>query len=146
MIRLRFLDEHGIFPALIKFWSWAPVSHIEFVFDDGYLGADFPGGVQLKPFNYASPKKIWYGAVNCSDEISKQVEAFARSKIGEPYSLLGIIGFVIKHDFNKKGSFFCSDFVLAAFESAGYPLLDLEELDRVTPGDIFESPLVHIEE
>ena len=144
-IRLRFLDEPGIFPKLIKFWQWSQISHVEFVFKDGYLGADFPGGVQLKPFAYARPKKVWYGNVDCSDEVSKQVEAFARGRLGTPYSLLGIIGFVIKHDFNKQGSFFCSEFILAAFESAGYPLLDLQELDRCTPQDLFESPLVKIE-
>jgi uncharacterized protein YycO len=146
VIRLRFLNEKGIFPGLIKWFTWSSISHVEFVFSDGYLGADFPGGVQIKPFAYAHPKEIWYGVVECSDEVSKKVEAFARAQIGKPYSLLGIIGFVVKHDFNKKGSFFCSELVLAAFESADYPLLDLAEIDRVSPGDLFESPLVHIEE
>jgi uncharacterized protein YycO len=145
-IKLRFTDEPGIFPKLIKLYSWSNISHVEFVFSDGYLGAFFPDGVKVKPFNYSKPKRAWIGTVDVSDALAKEIEAFARSQIGKKYSLLGIIGFIIKHDFNKRNSYFCSELVLDAFKAANYQLLDLEEVDRVYPAELFASPLIKIEE
>lgn len=144
-IRIRFISECGFFPWLIKKWTWASISHCEFDFGHGYLGAVFPVGVAERPYDYTKPEEEWFGDVSCSDKDAKTVEAFARAQIGKPYSLLGILGFIIKHDFNKQGSWFCSELVYASFEAAGIEILNKMDIDRISPRDVFESPLVHIE-
>lgn len=144
-VKIRFVDRSGLLSKAIKLWTWSDISHVEFVFPDGYLGADFPDGVKVRPFNYCNPTKEWFGVIECTDTQAKQVEAFARAQIGKPYSVLGILGFIVKHDFNKQGSWFCSELVYAAFQAAGIKLLNISDIDRISPVDVFESALVQIQ-
>jgi len=147
-IRLRFVGESAPFAKLIRFWTWdSKFSHVEFVFTEGYLGARPISGVRVRPFDYIKPKYQAFATVTLEDsfedsKMTQSVETFARSQIGKPYDYLGIVGFVIKHDFNDTHRWFCSALIAEAFEQAGCPLLDLNQLDRISPRDLTLSERV----
>ena len=144
MIKLRFLDNSGIVPALIKVFTWSQISHVEFALADGYLGAVAPGGVQLRALDYTVAKKEWFGVVSCPDEQAKVVIDFARAQIGKPYDYPQILGIILHQDWGNKRSWFCSELVFASFAQAGINLLDREVSDRITPYELFCSPLVKV--
>jgi uncharacterized protein YycO len=147
MINLRFIDDGGIVPWLIKTFTWSQISHVEFVVANGYLGASTaaPGGVAIRTFEYAKPNKEWFGTVNCSDAITKKVLDFAKSQVGKPYDYPQILGIVLHQDWGNKRSWFCSELIVAAFENASYPIITRDPWDRVTPAMVFQSSLVKIE-
>lgn len=143
MIKLRFIDDRGLAADAIKFWTWSQISHVEFVFDDGYFSAYIPK-VGLKPFNYANPKHEWFGTVDCTPEQAQIIEAFARSQAGKNYDYLQILGIVMHEDWANTTSWFCSYLIFASIAQGGILLLDREKSDRITPYDIFTSPLVKV--
>ena len=144
MITLRFLDNYGPVAWAIKAFTWSQISHVEFVFQDGYLGAVAPDGVKLRPFDYTKPKKEWFGTVECTDEQAAKIKGFARAQIGKPYDYLQILGIVLHKDGGNNYSWFCSELVFASFANAGILLLDRDPQDRITPYDIFSCALVKV--
>src|ERR1700723_265500 len=144
MIKLRFLDNRGLVPDLIKFWTWSQISHVEFAFDNGYLGAVAPGGVELRSLDYAKPKKEWFGTVETTPEQEKIIDRFVLSQRGKSYDYAQIAGIILHKDWSSKNSWFCSELVFAAFAKAGILLLDRDQGDRITPYDLFISPLIKV--
>lgn len=149
MIKLRFIQENNIGSWAIRFWTWSPWSHVEFLIDNidnlpaGYLSAR-EDGVQLRPLDYCKPTKEIFGTINCSSEIAAKVLDFAISQIGKPYDFTALLSFVIHRDWLEPDSWICSELVAASFAQAEYPLLDAFELNRISPRDIMLSPLIKL--
>jgi len=145
MIKLRFVTTDSIISAAIRLVTWSEYSHVELVTDNGYIAAHKDGGVSLLPYNYCKPSKSAYGYVNCSPIQAEKVVEFMNSQIGKPYDTLNILGILFHRDWKKNSSWCCSELVAAAFDYAGYPLLERDPPNRVTPGDLYHSPLIEIE-
>lgn len=147
MITLRFITEKSLVSFIIRKFLWSSISHVEFKVPGGYLGAR-EMGVKVRPFNYIKPKREIFATVNCTDEVTEKVLAFARAQIGKPYDFISILfGFPFRMDLgsSKYNRWFCSELVAVSFEQAGYPLVDRNKCDRISPQDILESPLVIME-
>lgn len=147
-INLRFITQSGPVSFIIRKFLWSQYSHVEFVVPIGYLGAR-EMGVKIRPFDYCKPKREVFAQVECNQEVSDKVIAFARSQIGKPYDFISILaGFPFRLDLGSKDGkrWFCSELVAQAFEAANYPLVERRNKDRISPEDILQSPLVKIKE
>jgi uncharacterized protein YycO len=147
-IKLRFITQWGPVSFIIRKFMWSQFSHVEFVVPTGYLGAR-EMGVRIRGFDYCKPKREALGIIECSDEVADKVLAFARAQIGRPYDFISVLfGFPFRLDLGsrKNHRWFCSELVAVSFEQAGYPLVERRNKDRITPEDLFQSPLVQIKE
>ncbi len=143
-VLLRFITTNSLVSTLIRAFTWSDYSHVEIVMQgEGYLGAHFPDGVKIRPYDYCHPSKALIAKVPCGAETTEKVIAFARKQVDKPYDWLNIFGDVIHEDLNEEPkAWICDTLVYAAFHSAGIDLLDVEKLDRITPRDLLLSPYI----
>lgn len=147
-IYLRFTTSSSFVSWGIRRFTWSEFSHVEFVTPYGLLGAHLKGGVMLRPFGYDLKDKGHREGVGYVDIPStvkrKEIMSFARSQVGRPYDLPFIFGFMFREDWHNDGHWGCSELVASAFEHGGLPLLNVgHRVNRVTPQNIYSSPLVH---
>lgn len=147
-LKLRFTAENSVFAATIRWYTWGAWSHVEFALPSGYLGStnmalpNIPPGVALRPLDYVKADKEIFGTVEVDDPTMRRVLDFAKSQEGKGYDWLAIAGMPLRQDWHTKDAWFCSELVAAAFDAAGYPLVNGKMVDRITPRDIALSPLV----
>jgi len=144
-IQLCFSTSWGPVSSIIRFFTWSTISHVDFVVPNGLLGAR-EMGVKIRPWGTGNPTRDIIAHVDCTDEQAQAVYKFAYEQIGKPYNYLGIVGIVIRHDFPSKNRWFCSELVIAAFQSAGIPLVNINQVGRVSPEMLLESPFVIVDE
>jgi hypothetical protein len=153
-IRLRFTTIEDSFVSwTIRTLSFSDWSHCELLVPgpiakkhashEGYLGSHFENGVLLRPFNYDDRCRFHHADVRVSPEVQEKVFEFAYEQIGKPYDLTGVFGAAFHRDWQDDNAWFCSELIAAAFAYARHPLLNPQEyLHRVTPGQLYSSPLV----
>lgn len=144
MIKLRFVTGKGFISKAIRQVTWSPFSHVEFVVPEGYLGAHFKDGVQIRPegYDHKGMTAEIFGTVECDHHVADKVLEFAYNQVGKKYDTGAIWGILSHRDIFDDEKWFCSELVCAAFHQAGLPLLNLSKVNRVTPGMLLISPHV----
>lgn len=142
MIKVRFVDGSGFVSDFIKFWTWSDWSHVDIWTPDGWLGARSNGGVQIRPFDYTTFVKEEIRVITLDDETEAKIMQYLRDQIGKPYDYMAVAGMPFRQDWQSDNRWFCSELIAAAFAQAGIPLLDATDYYRVTPRDIYLSPLL----
>ncbi len=138
MIIIQAATENTIGSALIRWFTWSSYSHVDFVLPDGrLLGARLKGGVQIREPGYANFTKTKRFVIDGPDSILD----WAKSQVGKPYDWRAIVAFAYHHDWKSRDAWFCSELVAAACLDNGIRLLN-EQVNRVTPGQLIESPLI----
>jgi uncharacterized protein YycO len=144
-VQLCFSTSWGPVSTFLRFFTWSQISHVDFVVPEGLLGAR-EMGVKIRPFGSIKVTRDIIAYVVCTEDQAEQVLGFARAQIGKPYNWLGLLGFAVRRDFPSKKRWFCSELVIAAFEMAGIRLLNIKDVDRVTPEMLLNSPLVVVQQ
>lgn len=142
MIELRFVDGTGPVSQFIEFWTWGDWSHVDIKTTRGWLGARSNGGVQIRPWNYCSYNNEEIRQITLPEEKELQIMEWFRQQIGKPYDYLAVAGMPFRKDWRDDTRWFCSELAIAGFEQAGINLLNIERLNRVTPRDLYLSPLL----
>ncbi len=157
-IRLRFVTTGDWVCFLIRLTTWSEFSHVEFLLDNGTtLGAHAQGGVRIRPQNYDRFTRIQIVEVEVTEPEKAAILKFAHAQVGKGYDFLDIFGIFFHRDWRDDRRWICSELVAAAFESGRVPLLNapglavrpytaagmqianLGEVNRVTPGGLFQS-------
>lgn len=100
-------------------WVGFTPSHVELVVKEGYLGAHYDGGVQIRPVGYDAStlaRELFVDVVVASE---KTAEAFARGKIGTAYDWHAIVDYLLPTDFHEPGDFICSALVTGTLDKGG---------------------------
>lgn len=63
----------------------------------------------------------------------QEVLAAARSQVGAPYDLTGVLGLGFRRDWQEDSAWWCSELAAWAFAAGGSPLFRADSLRRVTP-------------
>ena len=66
--------------------------------------------------------------------------AAARSQVGKPYDLLGVIGLGIKRNWQDDDAWWCSELIPWAAQQGGTELFRPEALRRITPEHLWMLP------
>lgn len=103
--------------------------HVEFELPDGKLLAALPEGVILRdpPDDDMLVKKLVLD--------TDQGTAYAMSQLGKPYDWSGVISLPFNRDWQEPDSWFCSELVAESLQLAS--VIDIPNVSRVTPGDLF---------
>ena len=104
----------GLFNIMTRWWLGGPYSHTELIFSDGISGSSswLDGGVRLKKIDYTSGK--WDFKTIDGDE--KAARQWFEDHAGQPFDLLGLLGFVWRRGTESRGKWFCSESVAAALQ------------------------------
>lgn len=145
MIRLQFSARRSPSSAAIRYFTWSPYSHVDFILPDGtLLGARASRGVALySPTEGASPSRVATFGVPAADDVADDILQLVHSQLGKPYDWGGVFGIASRsRRWQQTDAWFCSELVDWAFGNAGAPLLRTTSSWRVTPRDLLLSPLL----
>jgi uncharacterized protein YycO len=142
MIEIRFVDGDGPISKFIEFWTWGDWSHVDIKTSDGWLGARANGGVKIRPWDYCSYEKQEIRSITLSPNIEHNIMNWYYQQIGKPYDFMAIAGMPFRTDWRNDSSWFCSELAIAGFNQFGIELLNVNYLNRVTPRDLYLSPLL----
>jgi hypothetical protein len=150
MITIAFFSGNSFFSRMIKWFTHSPISHaaIGFVGKDGhqYWLEAVGVGVRIIPREWETDL---YAEFQVLPNVENEVE-IAEKKVGEPYSKLTILGFVImmvakwfgigiNNPFYEKSAVVCSELVVEADSQHLIP-----EFDGLDPADISPAALFDI--
>lgn len=144
-VRLRFTTNSKSWVSwAIRSICWSKYSHVELLIPGkGFLGAHFPSGVRIRDFNYDPGCNFQFADVQVPDDVYGRVFEFAYEQIDKPYDWGACLGIAFHRDWHNPCSWECAELVAGMFEAASYPILNPEKpLNRVTPGHIYDSPLL----
>jgi hypothetical protein len=108
-------------------------SHVEIVTTEGYLGAHYRGGVQIRPVGYDDFSSELFVDVAVPDEATAMT--YAREKIGMPYDWGAIINFILPLHFHADNHSICSAFVTLVLQHGGLFVL-AAPAHAVSPRDL----------
>jgi uncharacterized protein YycO len=142
MIEINFVDGTGPVSSFIEFWTWGDWSHVDIKTTRGWLGARSNGGVQIRPWNYCSFTKQETRTITLPEEQEANIMNWFTSQIGKPYDYLAVAGMPFRKDWRDDKRWFCSELIMEGFQQAGVYLLNAQHMNRVTPRDLYLSPLL----
>lgn len=149
-IYYQFSTTKGIDSWFIRWFTWSKYSHVDLVMEDGkLLGArltsdqSFTGrsGVQIRPPNYENFSNTLCVYLEVSDSQYDQFWKIALGEAEKKYDWGAILGFVFKKDWRCIDRWFCSEYALWVATQAGIKLLNLDPINRCSPGLLLCSPL-----
>lgn len=118
--------------ALIRAVTWSDYSHVAIIDGDEAIESVWPR-VRVTPLADVIASHPDHIIVDfpCLSPIAA-IKA-ARSQVGKPYDLTGILGIGLHRDWQETDSWFCSELVAWAFAQGGTPLFRPEAMHRITP-------------
>lgn len=131
----QFVTERDPVSAAIRWFSHAPVSHVDLVLGDGRLfGAHLSGGVKARAPGYAEWSRIIRVAIETPRAAA--VTAAVLSQDGKPYDWRAIAAFAAGRDWRDRGQWICSELQLWGAEQGRlFPRPLTLPANKATPGD-----------
>lgn len=135
-MRVLFCTSNLPGAVLIRTVTWSDWSHVCIVDGEEVIEAAWPH-VRVSKLADVIATHTLHCVVDipCADPHAAIV--WARSQIGKPYDLSGVLGLGLHRDWQDEGQWWCSEFVAAAFAQSGSPLFRPEALRRVVPQHIW---------
>lgn len=141
MIRLLFLRQNTVGSAFLRSAMWSEWSHVALVDRGGsIIEARAFSGVRTTYLSaaIASSSKHALRQIDCD---AQQAWAFACGQLFKPYDWTAVFGIGLHRDWQQDDKWFCSELVAASLMAGGTMILN-KQVGRVTPQDLFVSPLL----
>jgi len=144
-ITLQFSFQTDLGADLIAYFGHgAGFSHVDVVLADGrLLGArdevcdGVAAGVQIRPADYARFTRKLVVSIATGAANAQGFDTFLRAQLGKPYDMRAIIGFAVGRDWRESDSWFCSELVAAALETAKiFPYRLATPANKIDPDDL----------
>lgn len=102
----------GLFNVMVRWWLSGPYSHCELVFSDGVCASSswMDGGVRFKAIDL-DPAKWDIFDINGDEQAARQ---WFEQHAGQPYDVLGLLGFVWRRGTQERGKWTCGEAVAAS--------------------------------
>lgn len=143
-IYLLFIQGKSIFSKFISWYQFGnPYTHVAIILDetdDNFLVFEAYHDVSLntynkKDMNYAVYEVEVDSRVFEKDIFKRLIDRYIRKK----YSILGILGFLFRRNFEKKDRYFCSQLVYEFLSYCGVKTLNNTESWEVYPALLLKS-------
>ena len=142
---IRFVTQGGFVSEAIREVTFSEFSHVEIGTETGtWIGAHYDGGVQERPANYYTATLERRYAIPMTDEQYAAAMAYARQKIGTPYSFADIAELLFHVDRGTDDNgLICSWFVFMVLLAGGIQALNVLPgyANKVTPDSLHLSPI-----
>lgn len=130
---------------LIRWFTWSQYSHAAWICRDGtVIEAWLPGGVQrvdsLSTNHRDGTMVALFEVEGLTDGQREQIERDLADRLGAPYDVLGLLGFLTRERMEKHNAYFCSELVFMALGVTGIVPLSRVPPCKVSPGLLSLSP------
>lgn len=136
VVQVIFLRHANLGSQLLRRFDWFQFTHCAVIDGEEIIEAMMFAGVRtrtLKAFKEASSH--WEIVdIPCADPAA--VIAAMRSRLGDPYDWLGIVGLFLRAPIQCAKHWFCSEIIAWAFAVTGQPLFRVESY-KIKPRDIY---------
>lgn len=136
-IAFRKLSWWNPIDLVIALFSWGRYVHVELVFSNNVSYSSEPfKGTRFKDIKFDTGKWSFYDVgLPVGDE--KVMWLFCEREKGCGYDWMGIFAFIVPWCHNSKTRWFCSEVVIAAFQSVD--LLTCLDKNKTDPTDLYEA-------
>lgn len=135
-VRVVFTRRRSLGSLLLRTFLWSAWSHCAIIDGDKVIEAAAFGGVRVRPLGELLGEASGFAILSVPAANPATVIAAARSQVGKPYDLAGVLGIGLRRRWQDADSWFCSELVAWAFAAGGTPLFRVEAW-RITPRDLF---------
>ena len=138
-MRVLLCTTDKIGSRIIRAVTWSRWSHAAIIDGDEIIEAVWPR-VRVSPLADAlasHPRWVIIGIPVADEALAI---AAARSQIGKPYDLWGVLGLGIRRDWQDDAAWWCSELILWAAKQAGTDLFRPDALRRITPEHLWMLP------
>ncbi len=134
-IVLQFSSTRSLGSVAIRLFQHGWATHVDTVIDSGsrLLGARHAGGVAIRPVGYQAFTRTAVLRMQCAEKVRNAYLQFLGGQLGKPYDSTAIAAFAFGRDWRAHDSWFCSELVMAALESASFVRPLETPANRVTP-------------
>lgn len=131
-MRVLFCTSDRIASRIIRAVTWSDWSHVAII--DGYqvIEAVWPE-VRAAHLSEVLAKHPSYAIVHIPVPDEQAAIAAARSQIGKPYDLVGMLGLGLHRDWQQDTDWWCSELVTFAIQAGGMQLYRDNVMHKVTP-------------
>ncbi|HEX5236145.1 MAG TPA: hypothetical protein VFW25_12540 [Silvibacterium sp.] len=147
-VRVRFVAGPGFTGWSIRELTGSLFQHVEFgTRARTWIGAHVGGGIQERPFDYASYTLEYYYEIPCTDAEELAHEAWMRSRIGTKYNVIDIVGLMFqRRTLTRSHEYICSQFyadgMLRVFGAQRFLNVQADWTYRITPETGHLSPIL----
>lgn len=131
-MRVLFCASSEVGAVLIRAATWSDWSHVALIDGDQVIEAVWPQ-VRVTPLAdvIAAHPRHMIVELPCAEPA--RAVAAARSQVGKPYDVWGIVGLGLHRDWTSEDAWWCSELVAWSCAQGGTPLFRPEGVRRVTP-------------
>jgi hypothetical protein len=128
-VTVRFSAQRAIISQWIRWWTFSPFSHVEFLLGSGKtLGARLIGGVKEREIgDYSSYSDVTIEGGNVLEE--------AKKMIGTKYDLLSLLSFPFRIEAQESKKVTCIEFVSELLHRHG--IINVPNTHRLTPYQLY---------
>ena len=138
-MRVLLCTTDKIGSRLIRAVTWSRWSHAAIIDGDEIIEAVWPR-VRVSPLADALVSHTRWVIIDIPVADEALAIAAARSQVGKPYDLWGVLGLGIKRNWQEDDAWWCSELIPWAAKQAGTDLFRPEALRRITPEHLWMLP------
>ena len=138
-MRVLLCASNQIGSHIIRAATWSRWSHAAIIDGDEIIEAVWPR-VRVSPLADALVSHPRWVIIDIPVADEALAIAAARSQVGKPYDLWGVLGLGIKRNWQDDEAWWCSELIPWAAKQAGTDLFRPEALRRITPEHLWMLP------
>ena len=138
-MRVLLCTTDKIGSRIIRAVTWSRWSHAAIIDGAEIMGAVWPR-VRVSPLADAMVSHPRWVIIDIPVADEALAIAAARSQVGKPYDLWGVLGLGIKRNWQDDEAWWCSELIPWAAKQAGTDLFRPEALRRITPEHLWMLP------
>ena len=131
-MKILFCTSNKIGARGIRLVTWSDWSHVAIIDGDEGIEAVWPM-VKITSLAEVLASHTDYCVVDIPCQNEEAALAWARSQVGKPYDLLGMLGLGFHRDWQNDSDWWCSELVTRAAMNGGNKLFRDGLLHRITP-------------
>ena len=138
-MRVLLCSSNKLGSRIIRAVTWSRWSHAAIIDGDEVIEAVWPR-VRVSPLADALVSHPRWVIIDIPVVDEALAIAAARSQVGKPYDLLGVLGLGLKRNWQEDDSWWCSELVSWTAKQGGTDLFRSEALHRITPEHLWMLP------
>ena len=138
-MRVLLCTTDKIGSRIIRAVTWSRWSHAAIIDGDEIIEAVWPR-VRVSSLIRALENASAMAVIDIPVADEAGAIAAARSQVGKPYDLLGVIGLGVKRNWQDDDAWWCSELIPWAAQQGGTDLFRPDALRRITPEHLWMLP------
>ncbi len=139
-MRVLLCASNQIGSRIIRAVTWSRWSHAAIIDGDEIIEAVWPR-VRVSPLADALVSHPRWVIIDIPVADEALAIAAARSQVGKPYDLWGVLGLGIKRNWQEDDAWWCSELIPWAAKQGGTDLFRPDALRRITPEHLWMLPI-----